>query len=114
MEERFGILKHVLNLSVNQGVFPKNMKIACVTTVFKRDDEYLLTNYRSISVFPCFLNILKRIIYNRNYDLWAENNILYEKQFGFQSAHSIEHAILQLSNGITNSFNEKQFTLRFS
>ena len=35
-EEIFSVLKHMLNLLINQGVFPENMKIACV---FKRDDE---------------------------------------------------------------------------
>ena len=33
------------------------------------------------------------------------------KQFGFQSTHSTEYAILQLSNGISNSLNEMQYTL---
>ena len=37
-EEIFGVLKHVLNLLINQGVFPENMKTACV----KSGDEYLL------------------------------------------------------------------------
>ena len=48
---------------------------------------------------------------HRIYDFITENKILYEKQFGFQSSHSTEHAILKLSNRISNSFNEKQFTL---
>ena len=39
LEEIFSILKHVLNLSINQGVFPENMKIACVTPIFKSVDE---------------------------------------------------------------------------
>ena len=50
-------------------------------------------------------------VYNRVYDFLTENKILYEKQFGFQSSHSSEHTILQLSNR-TNYFNEKPFTLR--
>ena len=48
---------------------------------------------------------------NRTYDFLIENKILYEKQFGFHSSNSTEPAILQLSNQISNSFNEKQFTL---
>ena len=49
-------------------------------------------------------------MYNRVYDFLTENNILHEKQFGFQSAHSSEHAILQLSKRNSNVFNEKQST----
>ena len=51
-------------------------------------------------------------MYSRNYDSLTENKILYEKQFGYQSAHSTEHAILQLCNQIANSFNEKQLHTR--
>ena len=52
-------------------------------------------------------------MYNRIYDFLIENNILYEKQFDFQFAHSKVHAILQLSNQINNSSNEKPFILIF-
>ena len=40
-----------------------------------------------------------------------KNNILYEKQFGFQTAHSTDHAIIQLVNEISKSFEENKFTL---
>ena len=42
LEEIFGVLKYVLNFSINQGVFPQNMKIACVTPIFRSCDEYFL------------------------------------------------------------------------
>ena len=45
-------------------------------------------------------------MYNRLY-----NNILYQKQFGFQNAHSTEHAILQLVNQITDAFRQGIYTL---
>ena len=46
LKKIFDVLKHVVHLSINQDVFPENMKIACVTPNFKSGDEYLLTNYR--------------------------------------------------------------------
>ena len=48
----------MLNLSINQSLFLENRKIACVTTIFKRGNEYLLTNYMPISVLACFSEIL--------------------------------------------------------
>ena len=87
------------------------MKIACVTPILKSGEEYLLTNYRPISVLQCSSKILERIMYNRVYNVLTENKILYEKQLGFQSSHSTDHAVLQLSTRIFTSFNEKQFTL---
>ena len=35
-------------------------------------------------------------MYNRLYQYLTENKILYPKQFGFQTGHSTEHAIVQL------------------
>ena len=50
-------------------------------------------------------------MYNKVHGLLTENKILHEKQFGFYLSHSTEHAILQHSNRISNSFNANQFTL---
>ena len=93
------------------GVFPDKLKIARVTRIFKKGNNTLVTNYRPISVLPCFSKLLERIMYNRLYKFLVENNILYEKQFGFQNAHSTEHAILQLVNQITEAFSQGKYTL---
>ena len=93
------------------GVFPDKLKIARVTRIFKKRNNTLVTNYRPISVLPCFSKLLERIMYNRLYKFLVENNILYEKQFGFQNAHSTEHAILQLVNQITEAFSQGKYTL---
>ena len=45
------------------------------------------------------------------YKFLVENNILYQKQFGFQNAHSTEHAILELVNQITEAFSQGKHTL---
>ena len=50
-------------------------------------------------------------MYNCLYKFLLENNILYQKQFGFQNAHSTEHAILQLVNQITEAFSQGKFTV---
>ena len=48
---------------------------------------------------------------NRLFKYLSENSIIYEKQFGFQTSHSTEHAILLLVNQLYHSFNESKFTL---
>ena len=50
-------------------------------------------------------------MYNRLYNFLVENNILYQKQFGFQNARTTEHAILQLMNQITEAFSQGKYTL---
>ena len=47
-------LKYIFDLSLKSGTFPEKMKIARVTTVFKSGNTSLMTDYRPISVLPCF------------------------------------------------------------
>ena len=110
-DEVFVILKHIFNISLAKGVFPDKLKIVWVTPIFKKGNNTLVTNYRSISVLPCLSKLLERIMYNRLYKFLVENNILYQKRFGFQNAHSTEHAILQLVNQITEAFSHRKYIL---
>ena len=109
--EIFFILKHIFNIFLAQGVFPDELKIARVRTIFKKGNNTLVTKYRPISVLHCFLKLFERIMHNRLCKSLVENNILYQKQFGFQDAHSTEHPILQLVNQITDAFIQGKYTL---
>ena len=87
------------------------MKIAKVTPVFKGGDSADYSNYRSISVLPCFSTILERLMYNRLYKHLSNSKILYPKQFGFQKGHSTDHALLQLVDQIYESFERNEYTI---
>ena len=50
-------------------------------------------------------------MYNRIYRHLKNNNLLFDKQFGFQLNNSTEHSILQLVNDISSSFGRGQYTL---
>ena len=50
-------------------------------------------------------------MYNRLYSYLTENNISFNKQFGFRADHSTEHALLELVDQICNTFNEKNYFL---
>ena len=54
---------------------------------------------------------MERIMYNRVFKYLNQNNLLYNRQSGFQKGYSTSHAIIQLENQITDSFNKKKFTL---
>lgn len=50
-------------------------------------------------------------MYNRLYDHLVQNNILYDKQFGFQKHHSTDDAVIELISELSESFNQRLFTL---
>ena len=89
-------LRYIFSNSLVEGIFPDEMKIARITLIYKGGDKEDVVNYRPISVLPCFSKILERIIYKRLYLCFTENNLLYNKQFGFQKGHSTDHVIDKL------------------
>ena len=58
-------LKYLFNLSIVKRIFPDDLKIAKVTPIYKADNSGNISNYRPISVLPCFPKMLARIMYNR-------------------------------------------------
>ena len=60
-------LKCIFDLSLKSDTFPEKIKIARITQVFKSGGTSLMTNFRPISVLPCFAKMLERIMYNRLY-----------------------------------------------
>ena len=111
MKKCFGVLceplTYLFQPSLEKGVFPDDLKIAKVTPIYKTGDNSDVSNYRPISVLPCFSKVLEHLMYNRLYKYLKENNILYEKQFGFQSGYSTNDAIVQLVDKIFDSFEEQ-------
>ena len=74
---------HIFNVSLQNGTFPDELKIARVTPLFKNGSDSDLQNYGSISVLPCFSKILEKVMRNRLYKHLSGNNVPYRKQFGF-------------------------------
>ena len=105
----FGVLYepliYLFQLSFKKRVFSDDLKISKVTPIYKAGDSSSdISNYRPIPLLPCFSDLLQRFMYNRFYKYLDENNIFYEKQFGFYSRYSTNEAIIQLVE-------KEQFTL---
>jgi len=104
-------LLYVLNLSFQQGVFPSELKAACVTPIFKGGDPLLIKNYRPVSVLPVFSKIYERAMYNRLMNYLEKNKILYEYQFGFKKNHSTYMALSILIDKIMNALDNNEHVI---
>ena len=96
---------------MKSGIFSEKVKIAKAFRIYKSGKKHVLSNYRSISLLPCFSKILERIMYNRLYNYLNENEILNDKQFGFGTENSTEHVLLELIDQVSNAFDNKNFVL---
>ena len=104
-------LTYIINLSLNSGVVPQEMKIARVIPLFKSGDKSLFTNYRPVSVLPVFSKFLERIVYNRLINFLNKYDILSRNQYGFRKNYSTAHALIQLYDKISNALDNKRVTL---
>ena len=89
---------HIVNLSLESGIVPSNMKKAKVLPFYKSDDPHIFKNYRPISLLPAFSKILERAVYNRVYKYLKLFNLLSPSQFGFQENLSTELAVLEFQD----------------
>nr|XP_047141021.1 uncharacterized protein LOC124816057 [Hydra vulgaris] len=76
---RNSLISH-FNLSLQSGTVPEKLIIARVLPIFKSGDDTDSSNYRPISILPCFSKLLERIMYNRLNSYLTVNNMLYNKQ----------------------------------
>ena len=101
----------ICNLSLREGVVPDELKIAKVIPIYKKENPECFSNYRPVSVLPCFSKILERLVFNRCMNYIDKYNILNDKQFGFRSKHSTYMAILEFIDKISNSVEKNETTL---
>ena len=89
-------LLHIFNLSLKLGVFPDAMKVSEIIPLFKKGQKDLMVNYRPISLLITLSKILEKCMYSHIYKFVTNNNIFYNRQYGFRSGHSCEQAIQNL------------------
>ena len=91
-------LTDIFNFSVLTKVFPDDLKIGKVATVYKSGDKDDSNNYRFISVFPTVARGFEKILYGQVYEYFASNKLLGNEQFGFRTLHSTALALSKSSS----------------
>ena len=89
-------LTHILNLSLSEGIFPDELKIAYVVPLLNADDPMLFNNHRSVSLLCVLSRVFEKVMYSRLMSFLKTQKIPYHKQFGFRKQHSTYMAIMIL------------------
>ena len=101
-------LTHIVNLAIMHGIVPDQMKIGRVVPIFKAGDKSIFSNYRPVSILPCFSKFLERIVYNRILCYLIDFNVLCDNQYGFRKNHPTTHALVDLYDKISSALDRRE------
>ena len=102
-------LSQIINKSFQSGIFPDKMKLAKVIPLFKKGCPLTAFNYRPNSLLSILSKIIEKVMYKRLYKFLEKHEILCNLQPGFRASHSIDHALISLTEAIKNSLDDGKF-----
>ena len=98
-------LKMLFVNSVNQAVCPSRWKKANVFPVHKKDEKYIVNNYRSVSLLPVVSKILEKAIYHNLLNYTGRENHPNLNQSGFHANDSCINQLISITHEICHAFN---------
>ena len=90
----------IFNSLIEEGVFPRQMKMAEVIPLYKRRELDMVVNYRPISLLITRSKLLEKLVYCKVYKFLEKNKMLYNSQYSFHNKHLCEHTLMELCGKI--------------
>ncbi len=99
-------IRFIVNLSLENGIFPSDMKLAKIIPLFKKGNRCDPGNYRPISILSVASIILEIIVYKQMNEYLTKSSYIYEFQSGFRKSHSTDTSLLYLTDFIRRPVDE--------
>jgi hypothetical protein len=85
-------LSHILNLSINSGIFLNNLRTSKTVPIFKSGNHSLWENYKPISLLLSLSKVLEKKFISIHLSNHIElNELLYSHNYGLWKCKSTEH-----------------------
>ena len=69
-------------------MFPDELKLANMLPIYKKDDPYVIYNYRPVSLLNVLSKVFEKVMYNRSLEFLEMYKIIVNQQPGFRKPHS--------------------------
>ena len=104
-------LSIIFNKSMEEGIFPSEMKKADTVSLYKSKARDEKNNYRPISLLLTISKLLEKVIYQRTYKFLTKYDQIHVSQYGFREGHSCQDAIAELVGNIVKNTDEGLYTI---
>ena len=99
-------LTKLFNTSVDENIFPSDLKFANISPIYKKDDSTKKENYRPISILPSISKIFERLLFQQI--TFYVSNLLSPYLCGFRKGYNAQHALLRLKNILNKRLDKKE------
>ena len=103
-------ITHLINMSIKEGVFPDDLKMAKVTPIYKKGERSDPGNYRPISILPTLSKIIEKHVASQLRDFLQTFDLLQKEQSGFRQHHSCQTALTKLTDMWLKDIDEGNLT----
>ena len=101
----------IINQSLITGIVPDSLKIAKVIPIYKKNETFLVDNYRPVSLLTSISKVFEKVVYEQLVSYFKKYKLLYDSQYGFQEGHSTELAALEVVDSIITDLDTRKNTL---
>ena len=91
-------LCHLINVSIETGVFPAELKIGKLTPIFQKGNTYDPGNYKPMSILPTISKIVERHVASELKDFLHEHELINVHQSGSRQFHSCQTALTKMTD----------------
>ena len=97
----------IINQSITTAISAiDRLKVANVVSIFKKNDQSDIKNYRPISILPTISKLFENVMQAQLIEYFTSHNLLASQQYGFRSNRSTELAALGLMDRNVNCMNQ--------
>ena len=101
----------IIDICINQGYFPSELKKGCITPIFKSGSKNIVNNYRPVCSLSPLSKIIEKVVYHKMINFIDKYDILTKDQYGFRKNMGTDTALANYIDSIIKNLNNNQVTV---
>ena len=106
-------LQHIINISLQSGIFPDDLKHGSITPILKSTDLDIdsLGSYRPVTTLPFLSKLLEKAASLQVISYLQSQNLIPHYQSAYLKSHSCETALFKFTNDVQQMLSERKMVI---